>query len=369
MARILYISPEHVSGTLALFQRGHRARGHDCRYVTFFPSAYNYPEDICLNLGLMPDSPLIRRLRAKGYKSTPEMLGRTDRSGFPPYWRPDTAAEAIFFQWRDLLLSGKIGRAIRRFGLDQFDLYHLDQGLDFFRDARFVRRMKKRGATVTCFYHGTDLRNRGAIPAVDALSQLNMTSELDLLDRHPHIRYLHLPYEVEKFQVKSQENSPLLIGHACRAPSARHFKGTDAIIAVVKELESIYPVKLDFVEGLPHDETLKRKARWDIAIDQIADQGGWGYGVNSLETLSMGIPTCTRMNPQCEKFFAGHPFIHVDENTLKSKLIELIENPSYRRAKAQESRQYVMRRHSVESVMDELYGHYREAGIHLEAGG
>jgi hypothetical protein len=293
------------------------------------------------------------------------MLGREDRPGHPPYWRPNTAAEAIFFHLRDFLLSGKINRSIREFGWDQFDLYHLDQGLDFFRDARFIRRMKARGAGVACFYHGTDLRNRGVIPAVDEISQLNLTSELDLLSRHPNLRYLHLPFEVEHFQVKQGENSPLIIGHACRAPSARHYKGTDAIIAVVKDLEKSHPVKLDLVEGVPHEATLQRKARWDIAIDQISDRGGWGYGVNSLETLAMGLPTCTRMNAECQKFFAGHPFINVDETTLRSRLVELIEKPDYRHAKAQASRQWVVQRHSLDHVMDELYGHYEAAGITL----
>ncbi len=365
MARILYISPEHVSGNLELFQRGHRSRGHECRYVTFFPSSSGFPEDVCLRLPLMPDSSFVKQFKKIAYRGTPEMLGQGDRAGYPPLWRPSTAAEASFFYLRDFFLSGKIRRAVHRFGLDQFDLYHLDQGLDLFRDARFAKAMKSRGAYVTCFYHGTDLRNRGAIPAVDVLSDLNMTSELDLLEKHPRISYLHLPFEIDKFSLKSSENSPLIIGHACRGPQARHFKGTDLIVATVRELERDHPVKLDLVEGLEHQECLQRKARWDIAIDQIADRGGWGYGVNSLETLSMGIPTCTRMNARCEEFFQDHPFVNVNENNLKAELTKLLENPQYRRQKGLAGREWVIRRHSLSSVMDELYTHYAEAGISL----
>jgi len=367
MASILYISPEHVSGALSLFQRGHRARGHECRYVTFFPSSSGFPEDICLNLPLMPDSSFVKKIKNLAYRRAPQMLGQADREGCPPVWKPGTAAEAVFFAIRDFLLSGKIQRTIRRYEFDQFDLIHLDQGLDFFRDARFVKKMKARGAHITCFYHGTDLRNRGVIPAVDELSSLNLTSELDLLQKHPNIRYLHLPFDVERFEMKAAENSPLIIGHACRAPVARHFKGTDRIIAVVQELEKTHPVKLDLVEGLPNDECLRRKACWDIAIDQIADRGGWGYGVNSLETLSMGIPTCTRMNPECDNFFADHPFINVSAENLKFELTKLIENQDYRRRKGREGREYVLRRHSLNSVMDELYELYAKASINLKA--
>ena len=366
MARILYISPEHVSGALSLFQRGHRARGHECRYVTFFPSSSGFPEDICLNLSWMPDSAFVQKIKTFAYRRVPQMLGQAAREGHPPTWRPATAAEAAFFYLRDFLLSGKIERTIRRYDFDHFDLIHLDQGLDFYRDGRYVRKMKARGAFVTCFYHGTDLRNRGVIPAVDGASDLNMTSELDLLQQHHKIHYLHLPFEVERFEVKTAENSPLIIGHACRAPVARHFKGTDRIIAVVQELEKTHAVRLDLVEGLPNDECLRRKARWDIAIDQIADLGGWGYGVNSLETLSMGIPTCTRMNPECDRFFADHPFINVTGENLKSELIKLVENLEYRRRKGRVGREYVQRSHSLNCVMDELYGLYEKAGISLD---
>jgi hypothetical protein len=334
--------------------------------VTFFPASSGFSEDICLNLPMMPDAAWIRRFKKVFYRSTPEMTGSVDRQGYPPTWRTTTAAEAVFFFLRDALMSGKISRAARRFEFDRFDIYHLDQGLDFFRDGRFIRRMKQRGATVTCFYHGTDLRHRGVIPVVDEISDLNLTSELDLLDKHPNINYLHLPFDVDRYEVKQGESDPLIIGHACRAPSARHFKGTDHIIQVVEDLERDYPVKLDLVEGLTNEACLARKERWDIAVDQIADRGGWGYGMNSLETLAMGIPTCTRMNDRCEVFFSGHPFINVDQDTLRVRLIELIENPDYRRGKREAGRRWVQMKHSLESVMNELYGHYAAAGITLK---
>ncbi|MBU0519783.1 hypothetical protein KKA00_03475 [bacterium] len=365
MARILYISPEHISGTLSLFQRGHIDNGHECRFATFFPASSGFPEDICLNLPLMPDSGWIKALKSRAYQNTPEMLGQADRPGNPPIWRPNTAAEAVFFFLRDLLIAPRVKSAVKQHHLDQFDVIHLEQGLDFFRDARFARKMKERGAKIVCFYHGTDLRNRGVLPAVDKLSDLNLTSELDLLKKHPHIKYLHLPFDVDSFTVKEHENDPLIIGHACRGPAARHFKGTDQIIAVVKELEWEYPVKLDFVEGVSHDACLQRKANWDIAIDQIADVGGWGYGMNSLESLSMRIPTCTRMRPECDKFFTDHPFINVTPDTLKNELICLIEDRSFRQKKAQDGLDWVKRTHALSSVMARLYDYYEEAGIFL----
>lgn len=367
MAKILYISPEHVSGTLQLFQRGHRLRGHECRYVTFFPSSSNFPEDICLNLPFMPDAIWVRKIKSFLNRQSPQMRTVQDREGFPPVWRTNTAAEAVFFFLRDFVLSGRINRAVKKYNLNQFDIYHLDQGLDFFRNAHFIKKQKARGAKIVCFYHGTDLRNRGVIPEVDATSDLNLTSELDLLPKHPNIHYLHLPFDFTNIKVKTKENDPLIIGHTCRAPNSRHFKGTDQILRVVSELEKMYPVRMDLVEGLPHEECLRRKQNWDIAVDQIADRGGWGYGMNSLETLALGIPTCTRMNPQCEQFFAGHPFINVSPDTLKDRLIELIQNPQLRRQKAQESALWVRKIHSLDKVMDDLYIYYEKTGIILNS--
>jgi glycosyltransferase involved in cell wall biosynthesis len=363
MARILYIAPEHVTGMLSLFQQGHRARGHECRFVTLFPASSDFEEDICLRLPLMSDSKLVRWVKSRIYKDTPEMQGQADREGYPPEWRTSTAAEAVFFFSRDLFLSPKISHAIRQYRLDQYDLYHLDQGLDFFRNAKFIRRMKARGAKVICFYNGTDLRNRGVIPEVDAISDLNLTSELDLVQKHPNIKYLHLPFDVERFESKGSENDPLIIGHTCRGPQARHFKGTDHVIKVVQELEKTHGVTFDLVEGVPHEEALRRKATWDIAVDQIADAGGWGYGVNSLESLSQGIPTCTRMRPECDEFFKDHPFINVDFDNLKEKLVELIDDPEYRRRKGEEGRTWVYETHRLDAVMDQLYKYYAEAGI------
>ncbi len=367
MARILYIAPEHVSGMMTLFQKGHRARGHECRYATFFPASSSFEEDICLNLPFMPDSEWMKTVKRVVYHSTPEMQGQADRQGYPPVWRSSSAAEAVFFFLRDRLLNCRIKRTVRKYDLDKFDVYHLDQGIDFYRDARFIKKMKARGAKVVCFYNGTDLRNRGVIAEIDAVSDLNLTSELDLLQKHPSIKYLHLPFEVERFEPKGYENDPLLIGHACRGSEARHFKGTDRIIEVVKELERGYSVKLDLVEGLPNEKCLKRKANWDLAVDQIADVGGWGYGVNSLETLSFGIPTCTRMNAECDSFFHDHPFINVDHESLKENLIRLIEDKGYRHTKGKQGLEWVRKTHSLDNVMDKLYQFYKEAGIDLDA--
>ena len=41
----------------------------------------------------------------------------------------------------------------------------------------------------------------------------------------------------------------------------------------------------------------------DILIDQIGDSGGWGYGMNSIEAMTLGLCCMTQMNDTCNKFF------------------------------------------------------------------
>ena len=45
------------------------------------------------------------------------------------------------------------------------------------------------------------------------------------------------------------------------------------------------------------------KKTCDILIDQIGDSGGWGYGMNSIEAMALGLCCMTQMNDRCNKFF------------------------------------------------------------------
>ncbi|MFH1010072.1 MAG: hypothetical protein V1784_02415, partial [bacterium] len=189
--KILHIAAEHVSGTLALFQAEHRRRGNECRYVTFFHSHYQFPEDICLNLPLMPDKPWVRlakRLLMGLRGASPDRV----RDEHPPLWAPPFW-ERWLFALRDERLRPRFEEAIRRHELDDFDIYHLDGGLEFYRDARWLKRLTATGKKVVCFYHGTDFRNRGILPEIDKLTHLRLTSEWDLLELDPRLEYLYLP--------------------------------------------------------------------------------------------------------------------------------------------------------------------------------
>jgi glycosyltransferase involved in cell wall biosynthesis len=268
-------------------------------------------------------------------------------------------AEKLFFRTRDGLWTPRISKALEKYHLLEFDIYHLEGGLGFFRDGRIIRRLKEMNKKIVCSYHGTDLRQRGVIPQIDALSDLNLTCELDLMTMHPKLNYLFLPIDTSQFTPRSHRGKAQRIGHA---PTSRYFKGSDTIIRVCKQLESEFGVQLILIENKPHQEALRLKASCDIFIDQISNLGGWGYGMNSLESLSMGIPTCTNMLPQYEEFLPDHPFINVDSGNMKEQLSALIQDPELREQKGHQGREWVEQRHDIHRVMEDLYGYYRNLG-------
>jgi len=142
------------------------------------------------------------------------------------------------------------------------------------------------------------------MPELDAVSDLNLTSEVDLLGKHPNINYLFLPFDTDSFTTKHKLNNPVRV---CHAPTNRYYKGSAAIIAICKKLVSDGIIVFDLIENLPHQEALNRKLEGDIFIDQIGDKGGWGYGMNSVESLSMGICTLTMLNETYQNFIPDHP--------------------------------------------------------------
>jgi glycosyltransferase involved in cell wall biosynthesis len=358
---ILYLSPEHVSGTMELWKREHERRGHHCRYVTLFPNNYGFPEDICLHLPLQPDQAWLVKARQALYKAVRGPEGQDmDIPERPPFWQARSRIERLFFTLRDELLAPRIEKAIREHHLDDFDIVQLDQGAGFLRDARFIRRWKAMGKRIVTFYHGSDMRNRGIFPQVDRHADLRLTCELDLLYLDPRLRYLFLPVDTSLWTPRepSQNDDIIRISHGAR----NRFKGTDRIIEVVERLKQRYPVELVLIQGVSHDEAMRLKAGSDIAIDQITDAGGWGYGMSGIENLCLGIPTCTRLRDEYVEFIPDHPFVNVNPDNLETELLRLIEDEDYRLAKGREGREWVVRTHDIRAVADVLYGYYEELG-------
>ncbi len=111
-------------------------------------------------------------------------------------------------------------------------------------------------------------------------------------------------------------------------------------------------------------KVLEIKSQCDLAIDQVGGElGGSGYGKNSIENLSMGVPTFTEFTEEYLGFIKDNPFIHSTVDTLKDNLIRLIDNESLRNEFAVKGRKWVEQYHSYKSVNAMLQDYYKNNNI------
>lgn len=348
-----------MTGGFSLFAEGHRRRGNAARFATIFRTPYGFPEDICFDLFGVATSGWV--VRAKRLLRVGDQASQAFVPSGLPFRDPAGIHEKLLIRVRDAINAPRINRVIREHRLNDFDLYHFEQGIDPFRDGRWVKSLAARGKPIVAFYHGSDLRDRGLIREVHEASRLNLTSEIDLLSVIPGMRYLYLPIDTEAVvPVQRVQDGRIRIAHAARN---RANKGSDRIEAVVKKLAERYPIDWVMIENVDHVTAMQLKQGSDIFIDQISDSGGWGYGMSSVESLALGIPTITRINSKVAAFLGNHPFVHAESDTLERKIEGLILDPDAREGLGKSGREWVVERHGLESVMGSLYTYYTDAKL------
>jgi len=351
--KIIHIAPVNTAGVPYAFMDAERRLGHDSRLVTFHRHPNNFPEDICLDLPFFTFPGITGVKKVLHHNKAPVQTHQFQSriSGYPPTWRPSNSIERLLIRLRETSWKYKLTKFIDEIDLYSFDIVQLDGGLDFYRDARLVQSLKEQGKTIVCCYTGSDLRIRGVIPAIDQLADLNITVEFDHLKLHPHIHHVFFPFRWEDMPTRNVASSSgkVVIGHA---PTNRAAKGSDIIIGQVNSLIHEYPIELMLIENMPYQDALRLKSNCDIFIDQI---GNLGYGINSLEALAMGIPTCSCLAPGFEEMYPDHPFVTVDEMNLKSKLAELIQHKELRVKKGAYGKKWVTTHHDSLKVTQKIH--------------
>lgn len=358
---VLHVAPINVAGVPYSMMDMQRRFGANARLVTLHENLFTFPEDICLKLPL-PRHRLAHLWRTRKREELERSVALSGHppEAFLPRRGPKNFFEKLYFRWDDGQREAVVRAVLDRYRLEDFEIIHYDGGVDFFRDARLAKRWKKEGKKIVCHYMGSDLRVRGIDPAMDELSDLNITNESDHLLRHPDIHYIYIPFDVTPYRVRSGENKRLRIIHS---PTNRSTKGTKLIIPVMERIRGVRDIEFVLVEHTPHPDVVRIKETCDIAIEQVGNMGGTGYGRNSLETLALGIPTVTEMTPDYVAWLPENPFVLATPETLFDRLIELIDNPELRAEKKLAGRKWVEKYHSYESVHQRLMDLYREHHI------
>jgi glycosyltransferase involved in cell wall biosynthesis len=340
--KILHIASENVAGVPGILVKAERKIGHYSRLMTYFKSPRSHWDDIVLNLPFS-NTWSIRRLKKTAKIGT---YGYLKKEGKPPVWEPKKI-EKTFYLFRDILWDFRLN-PLKEF-IRSFDCYLLDGGLGLLRNGKIIESLKKMEKKIVILYLGSDLRARGILPHIEKLADAIFTTEFDHTFIHPQVQHIHFPFEVDKFKKKQiLRNSKLTI---CHAPTKRHLKGTEYLLKAVDELKSKFDFEFLLIENKPHKEVLEiKEQKCDVLVDQLTDFGGFGYGMNSMECLSMGIPSITYINPQYDKFLKTHPFINANKDNIKEVLAKVLTNPKILLKKSSESRKWVVKEHNYINV-------------------
>tara|TARA_Y100001970_G_scaffold277758_1_gene382462 strand:+ start:282 stop:1370 length:1089 start_codon:yes stop_codon:yes gene_type:complete len=356
--KILYIAPENTVGTMSLWKKAHEMNGNQCDFITLYKNPKQHDAGICLDLPMISANPWYLKIRHHYYQIFRGDFGDyKEKNGYPPVWMPHSLLEKSYFVFRDWIWQNYIAPAIDKYKLFDYDIYHFEWGLDLYRDCRFAKQLSKQGKPIICTYHGQDMRTRGVIKEMDEISNLNLTSELDLLKKHPNINYLFLPYDTSSFKVKNKTTSPLRV---CHSPTNRYYKGSNDIIEICSDLNKDGYIEFVLIEGKTQKEVIKIKKSCDVYIDQIHNRGGWGYGMSSIESLSMGLVCMTELVREYQNFIPDHPFINVTKQNLREKILQLAKNQESFENKKIKSREWVVKYHDISNVSQSLYSYYEK---------
>ncbi len=115
------------------------------------------------------------------------------------------------------------------------------------------------------------------------------------------------------------------------------------------------------IENMNHEDAIKMKSECHIAIDQIAS-GDMGYGVNSLESLAMGLCTVTNLSEDYQQFIPDHPFALAEPHNLEAVLRELILDTELREKYAAAGPGWIKKTHNWEAVAKHMHKRYAELG-------
>lgn len=243
------------------------------------------------------------------------------------------------------------------------------------------------GKGLVVHHHGSQFR-RAPTPHLREARQrraVALVATLDLWVMAPkETEWLPAPYDIEWLQqLRHQHFRPhdgLIVAHA---PTSRHAKGTQAVIAAVDRLKQSYPITLLLIEHQTWERTLALKATADIFIDQLL----LGYGNNAVEAMGMGIPVISgvdmeagqRLQPRHPELsvppgtmdaMAQHwgdlPYLHATQSTITDALEAMVAEKSMRDEYSAKGLTHVQRFHADEVVVRQLEKVY-ERSLDLSA--
>lgn len=240
--------------------------------------------------------------------------------------------------------------------LPQTDIFHFYFGLTLVPQSLQFPILKALRKKSVFHYLGSDIRGK-----TTAELAFGKKAGAEVVGSYDAIRWVPgaevIPPGIDLARIEPTPPSgrarPLIV----HAPSSRRRKGTDAVIAACEGLDA----DLELVEGLHHDEAFERYRAADIVVDQL--NAGW-YGLFAIECMALGKPVVAYLHDEAvartrEAFGVDVPIVSATAETLRERLLPLIESADERRRIGAASRAYVERVHDLERIADRLLDLYR----------
>lgn len=355
---VLHIAPENFAGVPMDFKRMHERFGQSSRLITLHRNPLGFDEDICC------DFPISRSRVAKSYRLHRSLSKQGYKKEEELFWKSGSWIESVYFSYQTMRRLPYVKALISGLNLDSFDIIHYDGGLDFTRDSRFAKRWKRMNKPIVTCYYGSDLRARGIIREMDAMSDLRITSEFDHLAMKSDLEYVFYPYDASELPTcdPKKDFSHVRIVHS---PTNRLYKGTELILSVIEKLQRSFNFEFHLLENMSRSEVLSIKSQCTISIDQVGGSyGGTGYGKAGIESLAMGIPTITNMTHDYATWLPDNPFVIANTaKELENQLINLIQSPDLCSSIGEHGKHWVYTYHSYENVHSHLEELYHKYGI------
>lgn len=263
-----------------------------------------------------------------------------------------------------------------------FDVVHFHFGRSLLLNSD-LWILKRAGKKVFFEFHGSDLRDYKSAqkinpylqydPSISNKNYRKRTSRIAqyatgiILHDDELISYLPqnynqlfvVPLRVDidrcqpQFNIVTNMRDSIKIVHA---PTNRMVKGSMDIISVVDQLKKEYLIDFILVENKTQEEAQEIYKSADIIIDQICIGT---YGVFAIEGMALGKPVLTYITDYMIGCLPLElPIVNVNKNTLKEKLIPLIESANLRYEIGKKGRKYVETYHDyhiISQYLGEIY--------------
>jgi len=262
-----------------------------------------------------------------------------------------------YIQYEKDLQIGKDRNAagLAQKALRSADVVHLHEKYGF---AQKYGSLK--GKKVVMHHHGTLFRRapKANLKIDKDIGALTVVSTFDLL-RHCFGQATWLPTPIPVARYFAMRNKPNDgIFRICQSPTSPRAKGTEVLRQVCERIKKDHKISLVCIQGISHEECLKRKALCDVSFDSF----DIGLQVSGLEGMAMGQPVLAGGDnfiiDKFKEYYGKTPYIWVAEDTLEQELRKLIEHKQWFDEWVQSSLLYVRKMHDYSVVAKKVISLY-----------